>query len=192
MQVWDHLMKLNNHQSMETDEMHHRILGNWLMMLSSHSPSHLKTHGSQVEVPKDWKIGIVAPSFKKGEKKGKRKGELQSDKPHLYAWEDHGADPSRKWKLVTSGACQGSLLGLVLFNTLINVTDSGIECTLSKTAGDTKLSSAADTTEGWDAYQRDLDKPENCAHELHEVQLVPVPGAAPGSAIPGVKTGRSH
>ncbi|RMC22363.1 hypothetical protein DUI87_00675 [Hirundo rustica rustica] len=82
-------------------------------------------------------------------------------------------------KLVTSDACQGSLLGLVLFNTLINVTDSGIECTLSKTAGDTKLSSAADATEGWDAYQRDLDKPENCAHELHEVQLVPVPGAAP-------------
>ncbi|RMC22289.1 hypothetical protein DUI87_00601 [Hirundo rustica rustica] len=70
-----------------------------------------------------------------------------------------------RWKLVTSDACQGSLLGLVLFNTLINVTDSGIECTLSKTAGDTKLSSAADATEGWDAYQRDLHKVENWAQE---------------------------
>lgn len=41
-----------------------------------------------------------------------------------------------------SDAPEGSLLGQVPFNTFINETDSGMECTLSRFADDTKMSHA--------------------------------------------------
>ena len=61
---------------------------------------------------------------------------------------------------VMSGVPQGSVLRLLLFNVFISDVGSGIKCTLSKFADDTKLNGTVDANGGRDAIWKDPDRLE--------------------------------
>ncbi|GAB0179151.1 hypothetical protein GRJ2_000380400 [Grus japonensis] len=61
-----------------------------------------------------------------------------------------------RWRSVMSGVPQVPQM----FNIFVSDMNSGIECTLSKIANDTKLSGVVDTLEERDAVHKDLDRLE--------------------------------
>jgi len=70
-----------------------------------------------------------------------------------------------KCRPVTSGIPQESIVAPALFNIFVSDMESGTECTLSKSADDTRLCGVAETLEGRDTIHRDLGKLERWARE---------------------------
>ncbi|KAJ7412714.1 rna-directed dna polymerase from mobile element jockey-like [Pitangus sulphuratus] len=63
-------------------------------------------------------------------------------------------------QMETSDECCST--GQVLFNIFVGNMNSGIECTLSQFADNTRMCGGVNTLEGRDVFQRDLDRLKRC------------------------------
>lgn len=91
------------------------------------------------------------------------------------------------WGPVTSRVPQGSILGSGPFKFFSNYPHSGVKCTLSKSADDTKLEGAADSPKSHTAIQRDPDGQERWddkkTHEVQQEMLSPAHGEEQPQAL---------
>lgn len=90
------------------------------------------------------------------------------------------------WGPITSRVPQGSILGSAPFKFFSNYLDSGVECTLSKSA-DTKPEGVSDSPKGHTAIQRAPDSLERWddkkPHEVQQEMLSPAPGEEQPQAL---------
>jgi len=91
-----------------------------------------------------------------------------------------------RWRPVVSGVPQGLVLGPVL----LNIMDSGTECTLSNFANNTKLCGVVDTLEGRDAIQRDFDRLERWAC-VNRMKFMQGPACGSGQSQTQVRAGQT-
>lgn len=78
--------------------------------------------------------------------------------------ESSGQQLNVQMEIMTSGVPEGSVLGSILLNIFTSDLHSGIKCTLSKFADDTKLRGTVDMSEGQGSIQWELNKLKNWAH----------------------------
>ena len=78
----------------------------------------------------------------------------------LYCWAQRVVTSGTKcsWRPVTTGALRVSILGPIPLQLFISDLDEGRGCTLSRSAGGTKLGGVTDTSGSRAAIERDLDR----------------------------------